>query len=52
MMIFSPETCNIARGRSPRDILPGEGVQIVILPSLGATIVLLHRLLFDKFLPG
>ena len=33
MTICSPEAGNIARGRSPRVILPFEGEQIVMLPS-------------------
>ena len=34
MTICSPEAGNIARGRSPRAILPVEGEQIVMSPSL------------------
>ena len=34
MTICSPEAGDIARGRSPRAILPVEGEQIVMSPSL------------------
>ena len=34
MTICSPEAGNIARGQSPRAILPVEGEQIVMSPSL------------------
>ena len=33
MTVCSPEAGNIARGQSPRAILPVEGEQIVMLPS-------------------
>ena len=33
MTVCSPEAGNIARGRSPRAILPVEGEQVVTLPS-------------------
>ena len=33
MTVCSPEAGNIARGSSPRVILPVEGEQIVMLPS-------------------
>ena len=34
MMICSPEAGDIVRGRSPRAILPVEGEQIVMSPSI------------------
>ena len=34
MTICSPEACNIARGRSSRAIIPVEGEQNVMSPSL------------------
>ena len=33
MTVCSPEAGNIARGRSPKAILPVDGEQIVMLPS-------------------
>ena len=50
MTIYSPEANNIARGRSPRAILPVEGEQIVLSPSPRANIVLLYRYTDDTII--
>ena len=50
MTMCSPEANNIARGRSPRVILPVEGEQSVMSPSLRATIDLLYRFTVDSII--